>query len=288
MSDKPGLEKPAALAQSTPAQQEQPQQPANKAIKPVIDNRPAAVKNLENMLVTSFKSIQSVAAKSIDPARLARIVVILAQQNPKILECTPESILGCCLNSAISGLELGGNHGYAFMVPYKTKNGMAAQFQIGWAGYVKLAMQSGSVKDLQAEAVHKNDEFSYEYGTNKHLMHRPCNGDRGEVTHYYSCVTYMNGGSHFKVMSKQDMHSHAMRYSVPFKNGWDTPWKTAFDAMACKTMIRLIRQYLPMSETMQRIVDTDEQVAESVDLNTGFIQPAEIIDETTGEVKQAN
>ena len=78
---------------------------------------------------------------------------------------------------------------------------------------IELAHRSGEFKNIEAHVVHENDEFSYAYGLEPELIHRPALKDRGEVICYYAVYTLVNGGFGFEVMSKEDVQEHAKKYS---------------------------------------------------------------------------
>jgi recombination protein RecT len=254
---------------------------------PVADARPKPIQVLDKMIKGSMKTLQSVAAKNIDHEKCARMLMMAVQQNPKLMECTPESLVGCLINSSAIGLEVGSSFGYAHLVPYKTKDLMTCQLQIGYSGYIKLAFESGKVKSLQAEVVYEGDEFAFELGSSQKIIHRPALKDRGEPVAYYAMVSYSNGGEYFRVMSVEDMEIHAKTYSVAYAKGWSTPWSTNFNAMAKKTMIRLIKAYLPMSPEIKKALDADYSTpTDKVDSGTGLCVPANV-DMETGEVIDA-
>ena len=160
--------------------------------------------------------------------RLARVGLQALSRNPKLMECTPESIIGSITNCATMGLEPN-LIGHAYIVPfYNSKTGkMEAQFQIGYKGIIDLIRRTGDLSRLYAYEVYENDEFDYELGVESKLKHKPIlRGARGEVIAYYAVYHLKDGGYGFFVLSKEDALEHALRYSKSQKNGTlFGPWK---------------------------------------------------------------
>jgi recombination protein RecT len=132
---------------------------------------------------------------------------------------------------------------------------------------IDLAYRSGQFKSIYAHAVHENDDFDYQYGLNQDLKHKPAAKDRGEVIGYYAVYHLQNGGYGFEVMSKEDVENHAKTYSQAVKKGWTSPWKTDFDAMAKKTVIKKLLKYAPLSVEFSRQIAQDETIKTEISEN---------------------
>jgi recombination protein RecT len=145
------------------------------------------------------------------------------------------------------GLEPDGVLGQAYLVPFRGK----VQFIAGYRGLLTLARNSGEISSIQAHEVCQNDEFSYGYGLNEHLDHKPAEGERGEVTHFYAYAKFKDGGHVFEVMTRRQVEAvrdKSEGYRA-FKSGAikSTPWGDHFVEMGRKTAIRRISKYLPLS-----------------------------------------
>lgn len=154
----------------------------------------------------------------------------------------PESFLGALLTASQLGLEPG-PLGEAYLVPY----GNAVTFIPGYRGLIKLAWQSGQLRNIDAHVVHDGDDFDYEFGLNPTLRHKPARGSKGKVTDVYAVATFHGGGSAFVVMSVDDVEGIRKR-SKASKNG---PWVTDWDAMAKKTAIKQLVRFLPLSTELR-------------------------------------
>ena len=100
-------------------------------------------------------------------------------------------------------------------------------------GLMDLAYRSGEISVIQAHTVYENDEFSYEFGLNPQLTHKPAVKDRGEPIAFYAMFQTKDGGYGFDVMSVDDVKNHAKKYSKSYGSDY-SPWKTNFVEMAKK------------------------------------------------------
>jgi recombination protein RecT len=194
------------------------------------------------------------------------------------------------MNAAQLGLEPNTPLGQAYLIPYKNKGTLEAQFQIGYKGLIDLAYRSGQVKTIYAEEVYENDEFEYELGLEPKLVHKPAIKDRGEVIYYYAVFKLVNGGEGFTVMSKEDITRHMNRFSKAANAGF-SPWQTNFSEMAKKTVIKKVLKYAPLSTDIMRSIAQDETIKSDLSADMSLVNDeveyAEVVeaDEETGEVK---
>ncbi len=121
--------------------------------------------------------------KHLNPDRMARIATTALRQTPALARTTPESFLGALLTASQLGLEPGPT-GEAYLVPY----GNACTFVPGYRGLIKLARNSGQLRDIWAEVVYANDEFSYSLGLHRDLVHVPAKGERGAPIYVYAAA----------------------------------------------------------------------------------------------------
>ena len=119
------------------------------------------------------------------------------------------------------------------------------------------------MQTIQAQAVYENDYFEYEYGLEPKLIHRPAYADRGEVTYFYGLFRTVNGGYGFSVMSKLDMDAFAKTYSKAFDSSY-SPWKTNYEEMAKKTVVKQVLKYAPIKTDLQRALTADESIKRQI------------------------
>lgn len=213
----------------------------------------AAKTTMRGLIQTMEPQIRKALPSGIAPERFTRMVLTALSSTPKLKTCTPQSFLGAMMQAAQLGVEPNTPLGQAYLIPY----GDVCQFQLGYKGLIDLAYRSGEVSSIQAHEVHENDTFTYEYGLEPKLRHVPAQTDRGPVTFYYAVLKLKNGGMGFEVMSRDDVETFARKKSKAFNNG---PWKTDFDEMAKKTVLKKVLKYAPLKTEFARDVATDETV----------------------------
>jgi recombination protein RecT len=116
--------------------------------------------------------------------------------------------------------------------------------------------RTGQVSVIEAHEVCENDQFEFEYGLNSKLIHKPCiKGERGNAYCYYAFAKMKDDSYAFMVMSTQDINKIRDKYSKTKDFG---PWKTEYDAMAKKTVLKQLIKYLPLStEVMNQLVQDE-------------------------------
>ena len=208
------------------------------------------IKSYEGQIAKALPSV-------ITPERFSRIAMTAVTQNPALGECTPGSFIGSMLTAAQLGLEPNTPLGQAYLIPFRNKGVLECQFQLGYRGMIELAHRSGEFKDISAHIVYENDEFEYELGLDPKLRHVPAKENRGSIAWVYAVYHLISGGYGFEVMSRADVEEHRMKYSKASQKGF-SPWTTAWEEMAKKTVIKRALKYAPLSTDFVRNVTTDE------------------------------
>lgn len=218
--------------------------------------------------------------KVMTPERFTRIALSALSNTPKLMECDRNSFLGALMNAAQLGLEPNTPLGQAYLIPY----GKQCQFQIGYKGLLDLCYRSGDVASVQAQVVYENDKFEYALGLEPKLVHVPAIENRGKSKFVYAVLKLKNGGYVFEVMSMDDVKTHAEKYSKAFNNG---PWKTNFDEMAKKTVLKRVLKYAPIRSdfvTADSTVATFDADTEEVQTDYIMTEDGNVVDAATGEV----
>jgi recombination protein RecT len=227
----------------------------------------------------------------ITPERFTRMVLSAISTNPKLGSCTPASFLGAMMAAAQLGLEPNTPLGQAYILPYVNKGVTEAQFQLGYKGLIDLAYRSGEVEVVQAHIVYENDKFECEFGLEPKLTHIPADKDRGEPVKVYAMFKTKGGGYGFEVMSMDDVRIHAAKYSKAYATSF-SPWKTNFEEMAKKTVLKRVLKYAPLKSDFVRGIVQDETIKStltddmySVPNETVYeVDDYSIVDSETGEV----
>lgn len=247
------------------------------------------IKSMEGEIAKALPSV-------ITPERFTRIVLSAISVNPKLGQCTPRSFLGAMMTSAQLGLEVNTPLGQAYVLPYMNKGELEAQFQLGYKGLIDLAYRSGEVEVIQAHIVYANDEFTCEYGLEPKLTHKPADKDRGEPIKVYAVFKTKSGGYGFEVMSMEDVRKHAAKYSKAYGSSF-SPWKTSFEEMAKKTVLKRVLKYAPLKSDFVKAAVQDEVIkkdlaADMYEVPNETVFDAEFteitVDPETGEVIEEN
>lgn len=227
----------------------------------------AVAKNEKKTLQSYIKSMEGEIAKAlpsaITPERFTRMTLSAISATPKLAECTPQSFLGAMMNAAQLGVEPNTPLGQAYLLPYNNKGTLECQFQLGYKGLIDLAYRSGEISIIQAQTVYENDEFSYEFGLEPKLSHKPAIKDRGEPIAFYAMFKTKSGGFGFEVMSVDDIKQHAAKYSKAYSSSF-SPWKTNFEEMAKKTVLKRVLKYAPLKSDFVKAVAADSTIKTSI------------------------
>lgn len=196
-------------------------------------------------------------------------IISAVSANPQLAECDNASIVSAALVGQALNLSPSPQLGQFYMVPFNdSKRGCkVAQFQIGYKGYIQLAIRSGQYKKLNVLAIKKGELKKYDPLNEEievELIENEEDREKEETIGYYAMFEYLNGFRKTLYWSKEKMEAHALKYSMGYraKKGY-TFWEKDFDGMAYKTMLRqLISKWGIMSIdlTMQKALESDMAV----------------------------
>lgn len=241
----------------------------------------AEKKTMQAYIKAMAPAIQKALPSVITPERFTRMVLSALSATPKLAECSPQSFLAAMMTAAQLGVEPNTALGQAYLLPYRNHGQMECQFQLGYKGLIDLAYRSGEVSVIQAHTVYENDVFEYELGMDPKLRHVPAKADRGEAVAYYAMFKTKDGGYGFEVMSVDDVQRHAQRYSKSYGSG-SSPWRSNFDEMAKKTVLKRALKYAPLKSDFVRGVAQDESIKTELS-DEMYAVPDETVYEAEGE-----
>ena len=209
------------------------------------------------------KSLQDVIPKHITSDRIVKIALVAMSRQPKLFECTPQSVLQSVMKSAELGLDCVGTLGQGYLVPYYNGsiNALECQFIPGYQGLISLARRSGEISRIESRVVYANDIFDFEYGLNQKLVHKPSlTGERGDITCVYAIAEIKEGGQQLEIMTIDEVNGIMGRSKSRNRNKELVgPWVTDFSEMARKTVIRRICKYLPLSAELSKAFEADNK-----------------------------
>ena len=245
------------------------------------ENQATLIKLVDRMGPGIEKALPAMIGKD----RFIRAAHSALNSSTELANCTQNSFLGALMNSAQLGLEPNTPLGQAYLIPYAGK----CQFQIGYKGMLELARRAGVT--VQVHEIKQNDKFEYQYGLNPDLKHTPILGDRGPTIGYYCIWKSKDGAFGIEVASRSDIEKFATLKSKAYNDG---PWKTDFDAMAKKTVIKQALKYAPLSVELETALSADESVknvsieeVEKDDFDIALVKDEATVNEETGEIIEA-
>ncbi len=188
-------------------------------------------------------------------------VVESVRRTPKLLECVPSTVISSFITMASLKLMPSGVSGEAFVLPYKNKGVLEAQFQLGYQGIVTLLYRAGA-RSVVAELVREQDTFKLVNGKVLHEVNPlKSRKDRGSVIGAYAIITTATGGTVESFMRMEDILSHAQRFSKSY-GGDFSPWNPESDPegwMPRKTVLKQASKLAPKNESLLRAIAEDNK-----------------------------
>lgn len=240
-------------------------------------------KTIFDIIQAGAKQFATALPKHINTDRFVRIAITTIRQNPKLAQCSQESLLGALMVSAQLGLEPG-TLGQCYLIPFENKKlgKVECQFQIGYKGLIELLRRSGQLSDIYSYAVYENDDFEITYGLSRDLKHKPNFSDRGEIIGFYAVAILKDGAKAFEYMTKDEVVKHEEKYRKgSYKND---VWNKNFEEMAQKTVVKKLLKWLPVSVEFLEMAAKDEKSFKVAD--TKNAEDIEII-ESDGDIINA-
>ena len=205
-----------------------------------------------------------------DGQRFISAIISATTANPALQECTNQSILSGALLGESLKLSPSPQLGQYYLVPYNENNkGKVAQFQLGYKGYIQLAIRSGQYKKLNVLAIKEGELIRFDALNEEievKLIQDEEEREKATTIGYYAMFEYVNGFKKAMYWSKAKMEAHAIKYSPGYaadkrKGTAYTFWSKDFDGMAYKTMLRqLISKWGIMSIEMATAFESDYAV----------------------------
>lgn len=185
-------------------------------------------------------------------------VLQLVSSDKNLSAVDPMSVYFAAATAATLDLPVNQNLGFSWIIPYQGK----AQFQLGYKGFIQLALRTGQYLRINAIPVFQNQFKSWNYLTEELEADFTNDGD-GEVVGYCAYFKLLNGFEKVSFWSKKKVVVHATRFSKAFKSG---PWQTDFDTMACKTVLKnMLAKYGILSIELQKALVVDQAVIRNED-----------------------
>lgn len=275
---------------------------------------------LENEIQTTNATTKAITVQDIvrKPTMVTRFSEVLGGQdkanqflaslisavngNSALAKCSPMKVIKCAMVAASLNLDVNPNLGLASIVPYNKKwkddkgkwhEEQIPQFQMGWKGFVQLAIRTNQYKSMNVTEVYADEFESHDPYTGELKYHIVQNGDRANgrsenIVGYFFCFELTSGFVKKAYMSKEDALNHAKHYSRAFQNdlkyGTQTsPWSTMFDAMAEKTIVKNTLSKWGILSTQFATAQSSDDASFSEDGDLEYVDEADNIVEIPEE-----
>lgn len=236
-------------------------------------------------------------------------IIAVTNSSNYLMKADPATVIGAAAQAAMLDLPINQSLGFAYIVPYKG----AAQFQLGYKGYIQLAQRTNKYIDMGSATVYEG-----ELETKNRLLGQFEFGERvsDKVIGYLAYFKLKNGFEKYLFMTIDEAQKHAQKYAQNYKGGTDKWGVADFNVMAEKTILkRLLSKFGPLSiedvhmaqavsndgavirmnengeldatfdgETIDAEIGDNEPTGEPVTNHDTYIVGGEVINAETGEV----
>lgn len=189
----------------------------------------------------------------------------------------PRSILASAAIAAALDLPIDKNLGFAWIIPYRKGDRKMAQFQIGYKGYIQLALRTSQYSRMNAQLINAEALGGFD-SVGEPIIDWAKLDDSKPAIGYAFAFRLVNGFVKTEYWSKEKVEAHAKRYSQSFRGPYDSPWKSNFDAMGLKTVIaNTLRHWGILSVEMQSAMKEDQGVRIDVDTDVMYPDNTDVI-----------
>jgi len=204
------------------------------------------------------RQLEAALPKFLNAERFLRAMYTAILRNPRLLDCSKESLLSAMIEAAQLGLEP--ILGKAALVPYKK----TVTFQPMYRGLIDLALRSDKISNITAHNVYSQDHFKVSYGTDEKLEHIPhMDGDRGDLKGSYTVWFFKDGTTTHLYMSVGDIfkiRDRSAAWKRFVRDGTKCPWNTDEGEMCKKTVIKRHSKLQPCSVEYEKALEYDDAI----------------------------
>lgn len=203
-------------------------------------------------------------------------IVNLVNSDTNLQKCDGMSVIASCMVAATMDLPVDKNLGYAWVVPY----GSRAQFQMGYKGYIQLALRTGQYKAINVVEIREGELVSWNPLTEE-IEVDFSKRESDAVIGYAGYFKLINGFEKTVFWTKEEVNNHANKFSKTV-NSKNSVWKSNFDAMAKKTVLRnLLSKWGILSIEMQKAYTADEGL-----INKEFMDDVENVQSNVDDIQE--
>lgn len=259
------------------------------------DNKSLVIEKINKLQVAmteDYVQAQLKTALSDNSGAFAASLIDLFTTDKNLQECDPKMVIMQAMKAAVLKLPINKSLGFGYIIAYKG----VPEFQIGYKGLLQLALRTGQYRIINADVVYEGEYRTKNKLTGEFDLSGEAKSDA--VIGYFAHIEMINGFSKTLYMSKEKVNAHAAKYSKSF-NYSSSPWKTEFDAMAIKTVLKnLISHYGQLSVEVANVLDKEDvadRVQDEINSNGNVksmsfatVQNAEVVNEQQNGQSQNN
>lgn len=230
---------------------------AEQANALVVSPPQRAIVQIKDALDSRIEDIAAVLPEGMKPERFVRTAILAISKSPDLMECSQASLVRSIVEAAEVGLEPTGSLSRAWLAPFKEKGKPRpeAKLMIGYQGLADLMRDTGRIRQVWAECVYEGDEFEWDAGAQT-LRHVPAfaTADPVKITFIYARARFNDGFIQSHVMTRAQVE--AIRSRAYSRNS--PAWVGSWPAMARKTALRQLANYVPLSTKAQGAIQRDD------------------------------
>ncbi len=214
--------------------------------------------------IVNAKSTQQLLKNALkeNSGAFAASIIDLYNSDTYLQACDPRQVFGECLKAVSLKLPINKQLGFAYVIAYKG----VPQFQIGYKGLIQLALRTGAYKHINADVVYEGEFRSVDKLTGEVDISGEATSDT--AIGYFAYIETTNGFKKALYWSKEKIVEHAKKFSKSY-NSANSVWKSNFDAMAIKTVLRnLLIKYGYMSIEMMNAYEAEENAGTAAEVMT--------------------
>jgi len=235
---------------------------------------------MKELVEAQLPAIERQLGGAMNSEAFVRAVLSEITKQPKLMAADPKTVLGGVMLAAQLRLEIGAGLGEFWLTPRKDKGKDICLPVIGFQGFVKLALRSEMVTNVQSFLVREGDEFTYGANAERGMFYEWTPLDFEESRDWIGVVAsarMKSGGTTWVYLTKEQVFKRRPHY-------WDkgTPWQTHEEEMSKKTAVRALAKYLPKSTDLGRAIEADEQKVQHIK-GVDEVQVTRMDDEITVE-----
>ena len=208
-------------------------------------------------------------------------LISVVSNNKNLQTCKFETLLFGAMRATTFNFPLDSNLGFAYLIPY----GNEAQLQIGYKGYIQLAIRTGRYNTINVSDIREGELIHRNLLTGKMEFAEIENREKKPIIGYVSYFELHDGYNKCLYMSVEELQKYGERYSKTYKNS-QSIWRTDPDSMSKKTVLkRLLKNFGVLSIEMREAIEADQAVFDSKDMKPNYVDnTTDIIEDIQAEI----